>query len=776
MLKTVQNVSMVFLLGGKDLEMCAIKRILKKHGVRFIDKNLKWGVKISEYKHELEQFKHETIYAVELENDLNIKSDNVVFIDHHNDNANKPSSIEQVAEILNHKLSRFEYAVALNDKGYIKALEKAGFSTADIKRIRKLDKQCQCVSYQEEEAAKKAELKRINYFNYEHFSPLSDRIFFEKPWKEFIVYNDNLTMFYGFDIGKLKNYLGKIGINADFSGGGDNGFLGVNRKISEDILGEILMTVGRPVSTHIFMFPFVIVDYDKFEKALDDSEIKGWQNARINLSSPELYNEFSYFYPHIRRVLFPKLKDNSSRETKDSQKLEDNTLSKTKELIAKEGSVYTIKIKDGSEFSLTLEKLTFYVFNENIGILSFHLKNYEYDAYEILKINDFGRRIYPQFLGKDNIEDTKGNFLADRIELNINGHTVVEDFSDFKSLDGEVSDLDKVESKMIPSFIRKIVGDKVSPIIDDRMFVVSFYLDEKKRVLNRLKEFDNNEYGYIDDDWWYKFLFVDGKSRSCANKVFCKNVVKESTYDRWIEFGTLWGVTRYSFVGISDWDLMMEHANSVYFDMVVLLLTYRAYLVYLNEQVQKIVQLINKKGDFNNISDEAKKVYEKYLSFLNGIYFKEVTPQDQGIEMYKKAFSVMNIENMLKDFDREIEELDNYIDFRVENKRNRKLDSLNKLGYLLLPPSLIAGILGMNVGNFDKSRHGLFWGFIALLLAFFAGIVHIMEKPPKEKYSTKAELIHYVYSIVIRWKKKWRTIIGLTLFLCAIVITFIVGL
>ncbi len=735
----MQNSDMVFLLGGRDLEMCAIKRMLKKHGVKFIDKNLEWGAKISAYKSELEQFKNQTIYAVELENDLNIKNGNVVFIDHHNDNSDKPSSIEQVAVILNHKLSRFEYAVALNDKGYIDALMKEGFGTADIERIRRLDILCQSISKQEKEAAENAELKRINYFNYEHFSPLCDRIFFEKPWMEFIVYNDRLTMFYGFDMEDLQNYLEKIGIKADFWGGGKRGFLGVNKKIDKNVLKRVLMAVGKPVSTHTFMFPFVIKDYDKFKDALNKCEFGEWREAKTELNSAELYNEFSYFYPHIRKVLFPRTGKNS--------------LSETKELIAEEGSVYKIKMeKEENEFSLTLEKLTLYVFDKSIGILSFHLKNYEYDENEILKINDFGRRIYPQFLGKDEddfVKATKNAFLADRIELNINGHTVIEKFSDFKSLDGEIARLDRVESKMIPSFIKKIVGDAVLPIIDDRMFVVSFYLDEKKRVLDRLKKFDNGDYGYVNDDWWYKFLFVDGKDKSCANRVFCKEVVKKSTYDRWIDWGTLWGITRYSFVGISSGGLYMEHANSVYFDMVVLLLSYKAYLVYLNTQVQDIVAKINGKegSSLKDISNDSKKVYEKYLSFLNGIYFKEVTPQDQGIEMYRKAFYVMNIENMLKDFDREIEELDDYIDFRVEDERNQKLDKLNELGYLLLPPSLIAGILGMNVGNFSKCNNflGVGLGIFALILSFVAGCLGLKQN----KCTKLSGLILFLISFVI---------------------------
>ena len=38
-----------FLLGGYDLEMLEIKKLLESHGQRFIDHQLSWGAKLSSY-------------------------------------------------------------------------------------------------------------------------------------------------------------------------------------------------------------------------------------------------------------------------------------------------------------------------------------------------------------------------------------------------------------------------------------------------------------------------------------------------------------------------------------------------------------------------------------------------------------------------------------------------------------------------------------------------------------------------------------------------------
>ena len=45
----------VFLLGGYDLEMLEIKKILDSKNVEYKDKNLSWGAKLSDYQDILEK-------------------------------------------------------------------------------------------------------------------------------------------------------------------------------------------------------------------------------------------------------------------------------------------------------------------------------------------------------------------------------------------------------------------------------------------------------------------------------------------------------------------------------------------------------------------------------------------------------------------------------------------------------------------------------------------------------------------------------------------------
>ena len=80
----------------------------------------------------------------------------------------------------------------------------------------------------------------------------------------------------------------------------------------------------------------------------------------------------------------------------------------------------------------------------------------------------------------------------------------------------------------------------------------------------------------------------------------------------------------------------------------------------------------------------------------------------------------MEIEEYIKDFDREISELDNYIEILVEKERNEELDKLNKLATLFLPPTFIATIVGMNVGSFEAYKE---IKFIIVAFLMFLSII-----------------------------------------------------
>lgn len=237
----------VFLLGGQDLEMEEIKKLLIKHKKPYIDKKLKWGAKLSEYINLLEQ--NTIYYGIELIEDVNPPK-NYISIDHHNKNQKNKSSLEQVAEILGENLNRYLTLVALNDKGYIPAMKDFGATEVEIEYIREKDRQAQGVSQEDEVLARIAleEVQMIGDIAYiksfsEKFSPIVDRCF--EKYKKILIYSDKKFVYYGKGVEKLvKKYENEISKNKMYYGG-NFGFFGVseekyNKKELEKLRKEVL--------------------------------------------------------------------------------------------------------------------------------------------------------------------------------------------------------------------------------------------------------------------------------------------------------------------------------------------------------------------------------------------------------------------------------------------------------------------------------------------------------------------------------------------------------
>ena len=214
-----------------------------------------------------------------------------------------------------------------------------------------------------------------------------------------------------------------------------------------------------------------------------------------------------------------------------------------------------------------------------------------------------------------------------------------------------------------------------------------------------------------------------------------KRLIKEATYDRWVEWGTFFGVSRYSFVALTGSfygkNILLAHMQTIYFQMFSLLLAYRAIIIKFADEIQNIT------NESKDISAKTRKLYKKYLNFLNKLYFKEITAQDQGIELYNKAMKIMDIDRYMQDLDNEINELHNYADMGAEKPRNEKLDALTYIGAIFLPLSVITGFFGMNVGSADNFSSGAV--IIGTLVSVGIGIFMIIKS--KEIHKTISQWI-----------------------------------
>lgn len=225
----------IFLLGGYDLEMQTIAGVLKENYQLFKDYSLKWdNAYLSRYKEVLEEYGNSSlwvIYGIELQEDISLPN-NYVRIDHHNDYSGRCSALEQVMDILNLPLTRYQQLVAANDTTYIPGMLKLNATSEEIGEIRKADRKAQGVTEEEEKLASIAIAEKSTTIGRlvvvralsARFSPICDRLF---PYDNLLIYNTSEWMFYGKDVMLIKIFFKKEVVAKNiFYGGGDKGYIG----------------------------------------------------------------------------------------------------------------------------------------------------------------------------------------------------------------------------------------------------------------------------------------------------------------------------------------------------------------------------------------------------------------------------------------------------------------------------------------------------------------------------------------------------------------------
>jgi len=548
-------------------------------------------------------------------------------------------------------------------------------------------------------------------------------------------------MYYG-DISKLKaHYAKEIEQKNAFYGrsyfGFDEDFL--KTTAVENYVKEIgtLFNAETFISYHSFMFPF---SFDKtthkHEKTLHERiEIDqvfadalakhGWQYGALDLQAEKnthLYNEYTYFTEPVRDTLYNGTPDFKTGET---------SYYFTKEVTDGE---YIISLNSGDTYILKLTDLSLRLFETGIGILVFETENHTHRSFDdILKINEFGRRVYPQFL--DDSCDiytaaAKGVFLADKISVRLHKEMpyITESFTDAykKQIPKHI---------LIGSHIVKLLGEglfvteekndtyRIEPILDDRMFVVSYA--ENRELMECLQKEEEN---YTSNDDWYRYLFVDAGAKTVQFAPMQKTLTEASTYTRWLGWGTLWGITRYSLVALTTEGgrgLVLPHTQYHYHQMAVIILAIRASLARFSREISGLSNLKNKN---EGLEKKVQMLYEHYIKFVNKLYFRELTAQDQGIELYNMAKELIGFDGQIKALDDEIAELHTYVSMINEQNREKELDTISKIGAIFLPPSLLAGILGINSVNFHTGDAALLFSIAMMFLTTLLGVAALNKR------------------------------------------------
>ncbi len=477
-------------------------------------------------------------------------------------------------------------------------------------------------------------------------------------------------------------------------------------------------------SYHIFSFPFKWSVASSgnltFSEQTDMNRIhfregSYWRRQIAGHGEEEkksLYNEKNYYYKFVHDILY----DNGNDATGLIRHFE---RAETQE----SGNVqYIIKIKSRPEaYVLDVEAMNINLYATGVGCLTLHLRNTnpaQREPQDILNINQFGRRIMPPFIADIEGRNELSEYICIDGLLSVDGFR--EDFTEYTS-----DDFWK-HSPMLDRLIGELADNvSVEPVVDDRMYVMSWY---KNDDLSKDFSEDANAYCAADGnfaEFWYRYVFVDAFCMTCRDGKMRNRLLERGSYVRWRDWSSLYGISRYSFVYLTNStadSFLFTNFETMYARMTELVLVQRASMLRFSGEVTKLSRLLAS-ADIRVISEHISSLYREYIRFINQIYFREVSAQDQGIEIYAMLQDALKLPEYVKDLDAEIGELHQYISLREDRTRDEKAQTLNKIATVLLPVSLVTGLWGMN--NIFRVGEG-FWGSFALAVAVMAVFMAVL--------------------------------------------------
>jgi len=471
-------------------------------------------------------------------------------------------------------------------------------------------------------------------------------------------------------------------------------------------------------SYHNFMFPFQwrIDGYDDevFSEQISLGNIRygvGINWKRVSDPSDEkelddLYNERNYFYEFVHDALY----DNGS-ETSLVRHYEREE--------PKHGKVsYVIDCGEKGAYDLKVVAINLNLYSTGVGVLSFYLYNEKYAEPEhVLRINQAGRRVFPPFFASVKFRGA----IANSIEVKgLHGRKLGyrEDFTRY------TNKMSNLPADFIIDMIREVAGNiTLKPVIDDRMYVQCWYKNDEWTDIFCGDKFED----FLYDKHWYEFVFVDDyDGMTCQNEAMQKRLIRKATYERWQKKGSLYGISRYSMVFLTNFQTeadapyLFPYFETMYARMAELILVQKASVLRFSAEVTNLSNMEVKRS----FSGKVSSLYKEYIRFVNQIHFREISAQDQGIEMYQKLYNTLELGRHVEKLDAEIGELYNYVVLKEDHKSSNTMSLLTWIATISVPMTVMAGIFGMN--NKHLGGDDYWFNYLSVQLGFVFGITMLV--------------------------------------------------
>ena len=190
-------------------------------------------------------------------------------------------------------------------------------------------------------------------------------------------------------------------------------------------------------SYHIFYFPFkwevpanrttTFTEQVNLQSIRFDP-LSSWERVWIDGEEEQndVYNEKNYYFPFVHPVLYDSNTPDSLLYHFERKEPKTSTV------------FYNISLKGGSFYQLKIDAINMNLYSTGVGTLSFYCRNEresQNNPDDILRINQYGRRIMPPFIG--DVELRKETAASLEIEgLNaLQPNAYREDFNGYTNLD-----------------------------------------------------------------------------------------------------------------------------------------------------------------------------------------------------------------------------------------------------------------------------------------------------------------------------------------------------
>lgn len=186
---------------------------------------------------------------------------------------------------------------------------------------------------------------------------------------------------------------------------------------------------------------------------------------------------------------------------------------------------------------------------------------------------------------------------------------------------------------------------------------------------------------------WLRLLNVDQPEDSPQEThdkftEFQKAWLKEHTYHRWEESGTLYGYCYHGGAMLSSSCAippLWYHFGQMYFDQILLLFYLRITLFAFSRQLTHI----NVGDGSNSLLKEFQKLRRSFAKFTNLYQFPLISNQQQGVEMYDLARKRMDIDDLFSDVQNEITSTHEFLEMKASASLGTKANYIALIGAII---------------------------------------------------------------------------------------------